>query len=111
MSPGQDIIASRASYAFGLAPDELNSISLLRFPPALRCFVASFRVSTAIDRSFWVVLPGLDDGGDDIYDRWYEKRETLKGMEMEVTTILQNPHAPPGYIYKGAMTTAWNTLR
>jgi hypothetical protein len=111
LAPGQDVIASKASFAFGLAPEELNSIGLLRSPPELRCFVVSFRVSTAVDRSFGVVLPGLDDEGDEVYDRWHEKRETLKGMEMDVTIILQNPHAPPGYIYKGAVMSAWNTLR
>ncbi len=111
LTPGQDIIASKACMAFGVVPEELNSISLLRSPPELRCFIASFRVSTAIGRSFWVVLPSLDDGGEDVYERWHEKRERLKGVEMDVTTILQSPDAPPGYIYKGAVTRAWNTLR
>lgn len=111
LTPGRDIIASRASYAFGLAPEELNSVALLRSPPQLRCFVVSFRVTTAVDRSFGVVLPGLGDEGDDIYERWGENFETLKGKEMDVTTILRNPHAPPGYIYKGAVTSAWNTLK
>jgi hypothetical protein len=111
LTPGQDLIASKASFAFGLAPEELNSIALLRHSPELRCFVVSFRVSTAVDRSFGVILPGLGDGGDDVYERWHERRETLKGVQMDATFVLQNPNAPPGYIYKGAITSAWDTLQ
>jgi hypothetical protein len=111
LTPGQDMIASKASFAFGLAPEELNSIGLLRSPPGLRCFIVSFRVSTAVERSFGVVLPGLDDAGDDIYERWDEKRETLKGVELDATFFIQNPNAPLGYIYKRAVTSACSTLR
>jgi hypothetical protein len=111
LTPGQDLIASKASFAFGLAPEELNSIALLRHSPELRCFVVSFRVSTAVDRSFGVILPGLGDGGDDVYERWHERRETLKGVQLDATFVLQNPNAPPGYIYKGAITSAWDTLQ
>lgn len=111
LTPGQGVIASKASFAFGLAPEELNSVGLLRSPSELRCFVVSFKVSTAVERTFGVILPGLGEGGDDVYERWDEKRETLKGAELEATFFLQNPNAPPGYIYKGAVTSAWNTLR
>jgi hypothetical protein len=110
LSPGQDIIASKASIAFKHDPEELNSIGLIRSPSELRAFIVSFKVSTAIDRSFGVILPGFSSDSNGIYDRWSEKSEALKDSQMDITYILQNPNAPPGYIYQGVVTSAWDNI-
>lgn len=109
LSPEQDVIASKATFAAECAPDELNSIGLLKSPHELRCFVVNFKVTTEVDRSFTVILPGLDDESS-FYDRWHEKREALKDVQPDVTYFLRNPNAPPGYIYQGLIRRAWNDI-
>lgn len=110
LSPDQDIVASKASVAFNHAPEELNGVSLLRSPSELRSFIVNFKVSTAVDRSFGVILPGLGCDGDSIYDRWHAAGETLKDRQFDVTNILPNPDAPSGHVYEGVVTSVWNSL-
>lgn len=110
LSPDQDIVASKASVAFNHAPEGLYGVSLLRSPSELRSFIVSFKVSTAVDRSFGVILPGLGGDGDSIYDRWHAAGEALKDRQFEITNILPNPDAPSGYVYEGVVTSVWNSL-
>jgi len=110
LSPEQDIIASKASIAFNDPPEELNSVGLLRSPSELRSFLVSFKVSTKVDRSFGVILPGFDSDSSSIYDRWPANGETLNDKQMDITNILPNPNAPFGYIYEGVVMFAWNSL-
>lgn len=108
LSTEKDLIASKAVLDFRQTPDELNSVSLIRTPTDLRCFVVSLKISTKIDRSFGVVLPGLGKGNETIYDRWYAQRDSLKSLQIDATYFLPDPEAPIGYIYKGFVTALWN---
>jgi hypothetical protein len=105
----QDVIASKASFAFEGGPEELNSVGLMKSPPELRCFVVNLKVTTEVGRAFTVILPGLDDESS-FYDRWYERREALEGIQPEVTYILRNPNPPSGYIYLGLIGRAWDDI-
>jgi hypothetical protein len=110
LSTEKDLIASKAVLDFRQPPEELNSVSVIRTPTALRCFVVSLKISTEIDRSFGVVLPGLGKGDETIYDRWYAQRDNLKGLQIDATYFLPAPDAPLGYIYVGHVTSLWNSL-
>jgi hypothetical protein len=110
-SPDKDLIASKAVLDFRQTPDELNRVSLIRTPSDLRCFIVSLKLSTEIDRSFGVVLPGLGKGEETIYDRWYAQKDNLRGLQFDGTYILSNPEAPIGHIYKGLITEVWNNLK
>ena len=110
LSPENDLIASKAVLAFGQLPEEQNSISLIRTPSDLRCLFVTLKISTEIDRSFGVVLPGLEKGNETIYNRWYAQKDSLNGLQLNVTYFLPNPNAPIGYIYNGFVTWFWNNL-
>jgi hypothetical protein len=111
LSTEKDLIASKAVLDFRQTPDELNSVGLIHTPSDLRCFIVSLKLSTEIDRSFGVVLPGLGKGEETIYDRWYAQKDNLRGLEFDGTYFLTNRETPIGHIYKGLITAVWNNLK
>ena len=107
LNPDQDLIASRATLGFKALPEEVNSICLVRSPSELRCFVAIINVSTEIDRSFGVILPGLQKDRTHIYDIWNSTAKSGSNLRLDVTYFLPNPNAPEEYIYENTVTNAW----
>jgi len=88
-SPDQDLIASSAIGRLTKSWPQPNSITLLYRPEELRCFYVMPDLYQAVQVHLGVVMPGLDDAGGRIYERWTQYIE--KNAEFEFSTHTLSP--------------------
>lgn len=66
-NPDDDSIMSRAVVSLDQAPPNPNGVNLLCLPESKRCFFVTLTIS---NRFYGVVLPGLDDASESVYEHW-----------------------------------------
>lgn len=110
LNPGQELIASKAVVRLEQPPPEPNGVSLLYSPKNLRCFFVTLDLSTALDRYLGVVLPGLDDQSEQIYDRWPALRENMEDIRFSMTLIPFDPQVVSDPNNVGFPAWIWNNI-
>jgi hypothetical protein len=67
LNPDNDSIISQAVFPLEQASPNPNGVNLLYLPKSKRCFFVTLAI---FNRFFGVVLPGLDDASESIYEKW-----------------------------------------
>lgn len=93
-NPDSDTIGSKAIVKLKEAPSSLYDVGLVYEPKELRCFFVKLDLSTDLDRFYGVVLPGLDEKAEDIYDRSAAYRETHREATFSTRDFVFNPDMP-----------------
>lgn len=65
-----DRIVSRALIRLNSRPPEGFAVTVLTVPKELRCFFVMFDLSSAVERFVGVVMPGLDQSDQNVYESW-----------------------------------------
>jgi hypothetical protein len=91
LSPKEQRVTSRAVVRLDQAPAVPYGVGVLYAPKELRCFAATFNLTTGLDRHLAVVLPGLDADSEQIYDRWEELAGPIRNVRFAIAMMPLDP--------------------
>ena len=110
LHPRQEIIPTKSVFLLKQTPTTNYSVNLIRSPSDFRCFIAVVNLPLMGGRCFGVVLPGLDESGEKIYERWHCLGEKALNTTFSIRTIPFHPEFLFDQKCIGLPFRLWNDL-